>query len=156
MSRLSIALKTWLIPVRYGLERWSYTLQRVSGVAIILFFVMHIAETGNVVGGPTVWAIPPYEYARQVWNETKEFLANPIFDIGLVLLAFMIFFHTFNGIRLTLAHFGVLLEKPKRPEYPYHPGSMSKAQRVLFWLSIVLATAAIIYSLDVFFKVLQI
>lgn len=155
MSTLLTALKTWLTPFRYGLERWSYTLQRVSGVAITLYFVMHVASTGQVVGGPSVWTVPPYEFAKAVWNETKQFLANPLFDAGLVILAFMIFFHAFNGVRLVLAHFGYILEKPTRPEYPYHPGSMSKIQRAIFWITVILATAAVVYSLDVFFKVLQ-
>jgi succinate dehydrogenase/fumarate reductase cytochrome b subunit len=42
-------LRTWLVPFRYGLERWSYTLQRVSGVAIKLFYVAHRVQTGKVV-----------------------------------------------------------------------------------------------------------
>lgn len=155
MSTLITALKTWLVPIRYGLERWSYTMQRVSGVTIALYFVLHVASTGQVVGGPAVWTLPPYEYAKQVWLQTKDFLANPFFDAGLVVLAFMIFFHTFNGLRLVLAHFGLILEKPTRPEYPYHPGSMSKVQRAIFWVSVVLATAALVYSLDIFFKVLR-
>ncbi|MCS7110290.1 MAG: hypothetical protein NZ956_02320 [Candidatus Caldarchaeum sp.] len=155
MSTLLTALRTWLVPFRYGLERWSYTMQRISGVVIALYFVMHVASTGQVVGGPSVWTLPPYEYAKQVWLETKEFLANPLFDAGLVILAFMIFFHSINGVRLVLAHFGLILDKPTRPEYPYHPGSMSKIQRVIFWVSVAFATAALVYSLDVFFKVLQ-
>ncbi|MEM0440900.1 MAG: hypothetical protein QXF45_02450 [Candidatus Caldarchaeum sp.] len=155
MSTLITALKTWLLPFRYGLERWSYTLQRVSGVAITLYFVMHVASTGQVVGGPSVWTVPPYDFAKSVWNETKQFLANPVFDAGLVILGFMIFFHAFNGVRLVLAHFGFILEKPTRPEYPYRPGSMSKVQRAIFWITVLLATASVIYSLDIFFKVLQ-
>ncbi|MCS6769854.1 MAG: succinate dehydrogenase [Candidatus Caldarchaeum sp.] len=155
MSVVVNALKTWLIPLRYGVERWSYTLQRVSGVAITLYFVAHVVETGNVVGGAGVWSVPPYEFAEMVWNETKTFLANPLFDAGLALLAFMIFFHTVNGVRLVLAHFGIILGKPTRPEYPYRAASMSKAQRGVFWLSVLLAVAAMVYALDVFFKVLQ-
>lgn len=155
MSLLVNALKTWLLPLRYGVERWSYTLQRVSGVAITLYFVAHVVETGNVVGGAAVWSVPPYEFAERVWNETKMFLANPLFDAGLAVLAFMIFFHTVNGVRLFLAHFGITLGKPGRPEYPYRAASMSRPQRVLFWLSVILAVAAMVYAVDVFFKVLQ-
>jgi succinate dehydrogenase/fumarate reductase cytochrome b subunit len=100
IQQLVYTLRTWLVPFRYGLERWSYTLQRVSGVAITLFFVAHIVETGNVVGGASVWSIPPYELAKKVWTETEAFLANPLFDLGLSVLGFLIFFHAFNGVRL--------------------------------------------------------
>jgi succinate dehydrogenase / fumarate reductase cytochrome b subunit len=155
IQQLVYTLRTWLVPFRYGLERWSYTLQRVSGVAITLFFVAHIVQTGNVVGGASVWSIPPYELAKKVWMETEAFLANPLFDIGLSVLGFLIFFHAFNGVRLFLAHFGIILKKPSRPEYPYRPGSMSQAQRALFWVTIVLAVAALVYALDVFFEVLR-
>ncbi len=154
MGVVTDALKAWLIPVRYGVERWSYTLQRVSGVALTLYFIAHVVETGNVVGGASVWGIPPYEYAEKVWNETKAFLANPFFDAGLAVLAFLIFFHTINGVRLFLTHFGITLGKPGRPEYPYRAASMSKTQRAMFWLSVALAVAALLYAVDVFFKVL--
>ncbi len=153
-SSLSAALRTWLIPRRYGVMRWSYTLQRISGVAITLYFVAHVVETGNVVGGAQVWTVPSYEYAREVWTETVEFLANPLFDAGLVVLGFLVFFHTVNGVRLFLAHFGIILGKPHRPEYPYTPASMTRLQLALFWLSIALALAALLYSVNVFFKVI--
>ncbi|MEM4281441.1 MAG: hypothetical protein QW470_03880 [Candidatus Caldarchaeum sp.] len=156
MSVVVNALKTWLIPIRYGVERWSYTLQRVSGVALTLYFIAHVVETGNVVGGAGVWTLPPYEYAERVWNETKAFLANPLFDAGLAVLAFLIFFHTVNGVRLFLTHLGLTLGKPGRPEYPYRSASMTVAQKALFWISVVLAVAALVYAVDVFFKVLQI
>jgi hypothetical protein len=32
---------------------------------------------------------------------------------------------------------------------------MSQAQRALFWVTIVLAVAALVYALDVFFEVLR-
>lgn len=124
-------------------------------MAITLFFVAHIVQTGNVVGGASVWSIPPYELAKKVWTETEAFLANPLFDLGLSVLGFLIFFHAFNGVRLVLVHFGIILKKPSRPEYPYRPGSMSQAQRALFWVTIVLAVAALVYALDVFFEVLR-
>jgi succinate dehydrogenase / fumarate reductase cytochrome b subunit len=153
-SSLAVALRTWLIPRRYGVMRWSYTLQRISGVAITLYFVAHIVETGNVVGGAHIWMVPAYQYARDVWTETVEFLANPLFDAGLTVIGFLVFFHTVNGLRLFLAHFGIILGKPHRPEYPYIPASMTRLQIALFWLSIALAVAALLYSVNIFFKVI--
>ena len=155
-SRLTTALRTWLVPSRYGLERWSYTLQRISGVVVTLYFILHIIETGNVVGGPDVWTVRPdaYAYAERVWSETIEFLSNPLFDAGLAVIGFMVAFHTINGIRLFLAHMGYGLGKPSRPEPHERPKSMSTTQRLLFWLSIAFAVFALLYTVDAFFGVL--
>ncbi len=150
------ALRTWLIPYRYGLERWSYTLQRISGVVITLYFVAHIVETGYVVGGPSVWTIRPdaQQYAERVWTETIKFLSNPLFDAGLAIIGFFVAFHTINGIRLFLAHFGWGLGRPTRPEPMHRPQSMSPIQRALFWASIAFAVFALVYTIDAFFGVL--
>ncbi len=117
----------------------------------------HVIETGNVVGGPEVWTIRPdaLEYAERVWTRTIEFLSNPLFDLGLVIIGGMVAFHAINGIRLFLAHMGWGLGRPGRPEYPYKPASMSPLQRAIFWISIAFAVFAIIYTLDAFFKVLS-
>lgn len=157
MGSLLLALKTWLIPFRYGLERWSYTLQRITGVVVTLYFVAHVAETGFVVGGPSVWSVRPdsLQYAEQVWTNTIEFLANPLFDAGLVIIGGMVAFHTINGIRLFLTHMGWSLGKPGRPEFPYRPASMTLLQRILFWVSIAFAVFAILYTIDAFFGVLS-
>ena len=156
LTRVVTALKTWLIPSRYSIERWSYTLQRLSGVVVTLYFILHIVETGNVIGGPGVWTIRPdaYEYASRVWRETIEFLSNPLFDAGLAVIGFMVAFHTINGIRLFLAHFGYSLGKPSRPEPHEKPKSMSNTQRVIFWISIAFAVFALVYTIDAFFGVL--
>jgi len=155
-STLSHALKTWLVPFRYGLERWSYTLQRITGFVVAVYFVAHIAETGYVVGGPSVWTVRPdaLSYAERVWTDTVRFLSNPLFDTGLVVIGVMVAFHTINGVRLFLAHFGWGLGKPTRPEYPYRPPSMSTLQRALFWISIAFSVFVALYAIDAFFRVL--
>ena len=152
-TELKKALIGWLYPVRYSVERWAYALQRISGIAVTAYFLAHIVETGNVVGGIEVWGVPSTDFARGIWTATFQFLDNPLFDTGLVIIGFMLTYHTVNGIRLTLTEFGLLQGKPTRPDFPYEPKSFSKAQRAIFWLSIVLAVATAIYSLNVFFRV---
>ena len=63
----------------------------------------------------------------------------------------MLAYHTVNGIRLTLVEFGLLQGKPSRPDFPYEPKSFSKAQRAIFWLSVLFAVATAVYALNVFF-----
>jgi succinate dehydrogenase / fumarate reductase cytochrome b subunit len=153
ISQLKKALVGWFYPVRYNLEKWAYALQRISGIAVTGYFLAHIVETGNVVGGLDVWSVPATSHAQDVWTATFHFLENPIFDLGLVVVGFMLAYHTVNGIRLTLTEFGLLQGKPGRPDFPYEPKSFTKAQRAIFWLSVIFAAATAIYSLNLFFGV---
>jgi succinate dehydrogenase / fumarate reductase cytochrome b subunit len=150
-SDLKKAIKGWLFPFKYNLERWAYALQRISGLVVTGYFLAHIVETGNVVGGFAVWSSPSSDFARDVWTATFHFLDNPLFDIGLVVIGSMLAYHTINGIRLTLTEFGLLQGKPTRPDFPYEPKSFTKTQRALFWLSIIFAAAIAVYALNVFF-----
>jgi len=152
-SDLKRALFGWFYPVRYNLERWAYALQRISGIAVTGYFLAHIVETGNVVGGLDVWSVPATSHAQDVWTATFRFLDNPLFDVGLVVIGFMLAYHTINGIRLTLTEFGFLQGRPARPDFPYEPKSFTKVQRALFWLSILFAVATAVYALNVFFGV---
>lgn len=152
-SELKKALFGWFYPLRYNLEKWAYALQRISGIAVTGYFLAHIVETGNVVGGLSVWAVPSFDLARDVWTATFHFLDNPLFDTGLVVIGFMLAYHTVNGIRLTLTEFGLLQGRPARPDYPYEPKSFTRSQRALFWLSVLFAAATAVYALGVFFGV---
>jgi succinate dehydrogenase / fumarate reductase cytochrome b subunit len=152
-SELKKALFGWFYPAKYNLEKWAYALQRISGIAVTGYFLAHIVETGNVVGGLGVWSIPSFDIARDVWQATFHFLDNPFFDIGLIVIGFMLAYHTINGVRLTLTEFGLLQGRPTRPDFPYEPKSFTKTQRALFWLSVLFAAATAVYALNVFFGV---
>jgi len=152
-TELKRALFGWFYPYKYNLERWAYALQRISGLAVAGYFLAHIVETGNVVGGLDVWSIPSRGVAGDVWAATFRFLDNPLFDVGLVVIGFMLVYHTVNGVRLTLTEFGLLQGRPARPDFPYEPKSFTKAQRALFWISMLLAAGTAIYALNIFFGV---
>jgi succinate dehydrogenase / fumarate reductase cytochrome b subunit len=147
-SAVLSSLIVMLNPSKYGLERWSYVLQRISGVVVSFYFIAHVLETGNFFGGITVWGPISYETAKQSYEAVKAFLKDPLFDAGLAVIGLLVAFHSFNGIRLILAHFGLALKRPSRPEPPYWPSSFSNLQRALFWLSIGLAVFALVYTLD--------
>ena len=153
IQELRRALTGWFYPVHYNLERWAYALQRISGIAVTGYFLAHIVETGNVVGGLSVWSVPSTGQAADVWTATFHFLENPFFDIGLIIIGFMLAYHTVNGVRLTLTEFGLLQGKPTRPDFPYEPKSFTKVQRGLFWLSVLFAVATAVYALNVLFGV---
>jgi len=152
-TELKRALFGWFYPFKYSVERWAYALQRISGIAVTAYFLAHIVETGNVVGGLGVWGAPSTDVARAVWTATFHFLDNPLFDTGLIVIGLMLAYHTVNGIRLTLTEFGLLQGRPTRPDFPYEPRSFTIAQRAIFWFSILFATATAIYAINIFFGV---
>lgn len=98
----------WIWGGNYKLERYLYILHRVTGVGLILFAMFHLFET-------TVERMQ----GKEVWEMTMDFLANPIFEIGLILVGFAFVIHMVNGARLMIQELGFLLGKPERPVYPY-------------------------------------
>jgi succinate dehydrogenase / fumarate reductase cytochrome b subunit len=57
-------LRGWLNPTRYGWERVSYWLQRLTGVYLLIYFIGHVIETSSITGGV------------DAWNETLQFTQN--------------------------------------------------------------------------------
>ena len=48
-------LKGWLNPSRYGWERVSYWLQRLTGVFLLVYFIGHVYETSSLTRGLDAW-----------------------------------------------------------------------------------------------------
>jgi succinate dehydrogenase / fumarate reductase cytochrome b subunit len=69
----------------------------------------------------------------------------------LVMVVLVVVYHGINGIRLTLAEYGVIFDKPARPEYPYRAKSLRTLQRHLIWVAIVGAIVAALYSGGILF-----
>jgi succinate dehydrogenase / fumarate reductase, cytochrome b subunit len=97
----------WLGGGRWGVERYLYTLHRVTGLGLLLYFLLHIFVTSMRAFGP------------QAWKEAMEAVEGPPFKIGeyLVFLAFA--YHAVNGIRLGLIELGFAIGRPIEPVYPY-------------------------------------
>lgn len=96
----------WLGGGRWGLERYAYALHRITGLGILLYFLMHIVVTSLRAKGIYLWT-------------EGNFLHQPVFRVGefLVFLAFA--YHAFNGLRLVLVELGFAVGKPIEPVYPY-------------------------------------
>lgn len=102
-----LGLKGWVWGGRYRLERYLYTLHRITGLALIFYFLLHIAMNGfRLAGGES-------------WTSLMNTFDNPGVKFGewLVLVGFS--FHALNGLRLTLQEMGYTLGRPKPPVYPY-------------------------------------
>ena len=132
-------LKGWLNPSRYGWERVSYWLQRLTGVFLLIYFVGHVYETSSLVSGPDAWATM-LEMTQTIWGH-----------LFLITVIGTSTFHTINGIRLIFTHVGMGLGRPGRPDYPYDPTSINTKQRSGIWIALVLAAVAMLYGASVLF-----
>ena len=120
-----------------GPDRWLYSLHRVTGLGLLLYFVMHIGLTTSRAFG------------AESWQAAMGNVTGPIFVIGeyLVFLAFV--FHALNGLRLFFAEMGIAIGKPIEPIYPYR--TCLHEQRPFVIIMLILAAAiALIGGLDFF------
>jgi succinate dehydrogenase / fumarate reductase cytochrome b subunit len=103
-----LGLWGWLGGGRYGIDRILYTFQRLSGLLILLYLLLHIIVTGTRVRG------------EMAWESLMGRMEGPLFRFLEFLLVAVISYHAFNGLRLILVEwFGLGIGKPVRPVYPY-------------------------------------
>ncbi len=124
----------WLNPTRYGWERVSYWLQRLTGLGLLIYFIGHVYETSSLINGINAW---------------NSMLALTQTLGGHIFLLFVIgasTFHTVNGIRLIFTESGKGLGKPGRPDYPYKAASLNYRQKSGIWVAILLACIAMLYG----------
>lgn len=126
-------------PGRYGIERVSYWLMRITGLGLLAYLIGHIYETSSILNGKSVW-----DSMLQLTQTTQG-------HIILTLVIGMCVFHTANGIRLMFAHGGFGVGKPTRPDYPYAPNSQNMKNKLCIYASIGVAALAMMYGLSVLF-----
>jgi succinate dehydrogenase / fumarate reductase cytochrome b subunit len=68
----------------------SFLLHRISGLGVLVFLTIHILDTA------TVYFIP------ELYQEAINLYRNPFFQVGEIILVFMVFFHGVNGLRLII------------------------------------------------------
>ncbi len=96
----------WFGGGRWGPERYAYALHRLTGVAILLYFMMHVVVTSLRAAGIYLW--------------TKgNFFDAPVFRVGEFLVFAAFAYHACNGVRLILVELGLAVGKPFEPVYPY-------------------------------------
>jgi len=134
-GRLGVA--GWFWAGRYWIERHAYILHRISGLALVLYLVMHVYVTGERARG------------QAAWEAVMGKLDNPFFKIGefLVLLAFI--YHAVNGLRLVVVELGFLIGKPAPPTYPYK--TSIRAQRPFMYVLMAAAAVFVAISIKEFF-----
>jgi succinate dehydrogenase / fumarate reductase cytochrome b subunit len=122
-----LGVKGWVGGGRWGPERYLYTLHRVTGLGILVYFLAHIFVTASRVAG------------KASWDKAMSAVGGPVFGIGeyLVFAAFAI--HALNGIRLIAVELGFAVGRPIEPVYPYK--TSLGVQRPLAVILMVLAVA---------------
>jgi succinate dehydrogenase / fumarate reductase cytochrome b subunit len=112
-----LGIRGWVGGGRWGLERYLYSLHRVTGLGLLLYFLMHILLTTSRAFGPEAWA------------KAMGAVSGPMFKIGEYLVFAAFAFHAVNGIRLVIVELGWGVGKPIEPVYPYR--TSVDAQRFL-------------------------
>jgi len=119
-----LGLWGWLGGGRWGVERYAYILHRITGLGILLYFLMHIVVTSLRATGTYLWIEGGYFH-------------QPIFKIGEFLVFAAFAYHACNGIRLVLVELGFAVGRPIEPVYPYK--TSLGVQRPLLILMMILA-----------------
>lgn len=69
-------------------NRWATYLHRITGVAILLFLLLHLIDVSLYV-----WSVPVYDSVHELYGTALM----RVFECGLL---FALCFHAFNGLRL--------------------------------------------------------
>lgn len=102
-----LGLGGWVVGGRYPVERYLYTLHRLTGLGILAYFFIHIVVTTMRVRGVVAW------------ESIMGGFEGPFFKIGEFLIFAAFAFHAANGLRLVLTELGYAMGRPMLPIYPY-------------------------------------
>lgn len=102
-----LGIKGWIYGGRYGVERYLYALHRLTGLAILLYLILHIFVVGQRAWGPNAW------------KGIMAVVDRPVFHFLEYLLFIAVFYHMLNGLRLFFVEYGFLVGRPHQPIYPY-------------------------------------
>ncbi|MGB3564355.1 MAG: succinate dehydrogenase [Thermoanaerobaculia bacterium] len=132
-----LGMRGWLFGGRWGPDRYLYSLHRITGLGLLLYFAMHIVLTSSRALG------------QSAWEESMGRVSGPLFVIGEYLVFVAFAFHAINGLRLALAEIGFGVGKPIEPIYPYR--TALDVQRPIMVVAMILAALLIVVGgLDFF------
>jgi succinate dehydrogenase / fumarate reductase cytochrome b subunit len=122
----------WVWAGNYKLERYLYLFHRITGLGMLLFVIFHLIET-------TFFRIQ----GQGIWEATMRLLHNPVFEVGVYLVAVAFVYHALNGLRLILQEFGFVLGKPTPPIYPYKDTLRKKRPLTITMVAVVVILALV-------------
>jgi succinate dehydrogenase / fumarate reductase cytochrome b subunit len=80
---------------------FAWILHRLSGLGLIFYLLLHIWVISHLSGG------------EESFDGIMRFFGSPFFKLMEIGLVGVIFYHMFNGLRITLIDVGVMVEKQK-------------------------------------------
>ncbi|MFQ5957477.1 MAG: succinate dehydrogenase, cytochrome b556 subunit [Candidatus Brocadiales bacterium] len=107
----------------FGTEVLSFTLHRITGVALVLFLFLHIWTLSSVFQGP------------EAFNKAVSKFDNPMGHMMEYTLLLAVVIHLLNGLRITLIDLF----------------DLTAMQGRLLWTSVGLLVAIAAYSIRIFF-----
>ena len=132
-----LGIRGWVGGRSSGFERYLYVLHRVTGLALLAYFVMHIFVTSARVLGP------------EGWEQAMDVVSGPLFQLGEYLVFAAFAFHAVNGIRLAVIELGFAVGQPIEPVYPYAT-SVGGQRRLARAVVMIAAVVALWGGLDFF------
>jgi succinate dehydrogenase / fumarate reductase cytochrome b subunit len=132
----NLGINGWFWSGNYKLERYLYTLHRITGLGILLYLILHLMAT-------TVFRVQ----GKEVWESMMGLLHNPWFKAGEYIVCVGFLFHMVNGLRLTLQELGFLLGRPKPPVYPYKD-SLRKKRPWTIAMVVVVVILSLLFLFD--------
>lgn len=131
-----LGIRGWLGGGRWGMERYLYTLHRLTGLGLVVYFLLHIIVTSFRALG------------EAPWESAMGTVSGGIFKIGEYLVFAAFAFHAINGIRLVIVELGFGVGRPIEPVYPYR--TSLDTQRFLAIGALVIAgVLAFLGALDI-------
>ena len=112
----------------------------------MLYVIGHIGDTSFFVGGP--FGAGPNQAS---WALDLSVTENILGHMILALTVLIVVFHGINGVRLILSEYGIIFQKPSRIDYPYKAKGLRPLQQHLFWLAIIAAIVAVLWSGSILF-----
>ena len=132
-----LGVRGWVGGGRWGADRYLYTLHRLSGLALLVYFLMHILVTSSRALG------------RGAWEQAMARVTGPFFTLGEFLVFAAFAFHAVNGIRLVLVELGFAVGKPIEPIYPFRT-SLHVQRPLAIGALLIAAVLAVAGALDFF------
>jgi succinate dehydrogenase/fumarate reductase cytochrome b subunit len=118
-------VKRWIFYHPQSIGRTAFILHRLSGIGLALYGLFHILFVSIYLNTDQVVLIPP------------QLSDTPLGLVVELLLLATIGFHSANGVRLILGSFGIAMDSPGRPDYPFKIGSFNNIQKILVMIAFI-------------------
>ncbi len=113
----------WLDVRRRQAGMWAFTLNRLTGIGLVFYLILHLIALSQLAAGP------------QVYDTFIALVKSPIFALGELLVVAAGLYHGLNGLRIVLNSFGI---------------GVPNQQRLFFILFGIAALATLVFAYRMF------